>query len=164
MTVYKRNTKQCKCKIFVKKFTQPLFWEQEFYAKNAQIATLPNLRQKSVNALKWPNSRQKSVINIASKAPSNSSSTLASTHSPLLLISKDGRSPLLTCASCANVVRQQTMYSVIAKWLWTVAGSLGATTASSTTLSTQLMKTSLCTATCPGTQPLAEARSPLNSV
>ena len=37
--------------------------------------------------------------------------------SQLLPISKDGRSPRLTCASCANVVRQQTMCSAIAKWL-----------------------------------------------
>ena len=48
--------------IFVKTFTRPLFREQEFYAKNAWIATLPNLQQKSVNAFKWLNSRQTSII------------------------------------------------------------------------------------------------------
>ena len=35
--------------------------EARILRKNAYIATLANLRQKSVNALKWPNSRQKSV-------------------------------------------------------------------------------------------------------
>ena len=48
---------------------------QNFYAtavlgarilrKNAWIGTLPNSRQKSVNALKWPNSRQKGVFKTA---------------------------------------------------------------------------------------------------
>ena len=47
--------------IFVNKFTRPQFWKQEVYAKTAKIATLANLRQRIANALKLPNSRQKSV-------------------------------------------------------------------------------------------------------
>ena len=50
--------------IFVKKITRPQVWKQEFTQKTrniSQFVTLANLRQKSVNALKWPNPRQKSV-------------------------------------------------------------------------------------------------------
>ena len=38
--------------IFVKRFTRPQFWEQEFYANNAYVATLAILQQKSVNVSK----------------------------------------------------------------------------------------------------------------